>query len=356
MKRLLVVFAWLLTASVVQAQQPRPLKVLVLHDMEGLAGEDDWREFFFSYPDRYAVGRQLLTDDVNAVIAGLVAGGATTIDVVDGHGSGNPDPDLLLDKLDRHAQMVSRDRPFDPYIDLVAPKAYDAVALVGMHAKPGSKGFASHTMTIGMEPIMNGMTLSEPELNGYSWGRVDVPVIFVSGDDRLKEDLKTTMPWIEYVVTKHSTSASTTDLLPVNQVHAQMTEGAKRALQNLARMKPMKMATPVKAALHARPPADLSFMDSLPGITYADNTVSFTAPDFGTAYTGIRKLVRVATNGYQSVLIESLRNQPNGPELRRQYREALVNRWLDFESGRWSPPPVVPPEVQNAERKYHGDS
>ena len=45
-------------------------------------------------------------------------GGATKIDVVDGHGSGNPDPDLLLDKMDKHAQMVSRDRPFDPYIDM----------------------------------------------------------------------------------------------------------------------------------------------------------------------------------------------------------------------------------------------
>jgi D-amino peptidase len=338
---------------VAQAQQPRPLKVLILHDMEGLAGEDDWREFSFAYPDLYAKGQQLLTDDVNAVIAGLVAGGATSIDVVDGHGSGNPDPDVLVEKLDRHAQMVSRDKPFDPYFDLVAPKAYDAVALVGMHAKAGSKGFASHTSTLGMDWIMNGMTLSEPELNGYSWGRVDVPVIFVSGDDRLKEDLKT-MPWIEYVVTKHSTSASTTDLLPVDQVHGQMTESAKRALQNLSRMKPMKLTNPVKAALHAHPPATLAFMDSVPGITYADNTVSFTATDFAAAYVGVKKLLGIATNGYQSVLFETLRRQPNGPELLRQYREALFVRWLDYESGRWSPPPVIPPELQNPGRKYHG--
>ena len=89
--------------------------------------------------------------------------GATSIDVVDGHGSGNPDPDLLLDKLDTHATMVSRDRPFDPYVDLVAPNLYEAVVLVGMHAKAGSKGFASHSSTIGMEPWMNGSLLSEPE-------------------------------------------------------------------------------------------------------------------------------------------------------------------------------------------------
>src|SRR6185436_5429113 len=198
--RWLATLMLLLVATVAHAQQ-RPLKVLVLHDMEGLSGEDDWRQFMFGYPDLYAQGRQLLTDDVNAVIAGLVAGGATTIEVVDGHGSGNPEPDLLLDKLDRHAKMISRDKPFDPYVDLVAPGAYDAVVLVGMHAKAGSNGFASHSSTLGMELWMNGMSLSEPEINGYSWGRVNVPVIFVSGDDHLKNDLKT-MPWIEYVVTK----------------------------------------------------------------------------------------------------------------------------------------------------------
>jgi D-aminopeptidase len=206
-----------------------------------------------------------------------------------------------------------------------------------------------------MEPWMNGSLLSEPEMNGYSWGRVGVPVIFVSGDDRLKEDLKV-MPWIEYVVTKHSTSASTTELLPVDQVHAQMTEGAKRALQNLSRMKPMKMATPVKASLHARPPANLAFMDSIPGLTYADNTVSFTAPDFGSAYNGIKKLMRAAGNGYTSVLFEVIRKQPNGPDIMRQYTEALFNRWLDFESGRWSPPQQLPPEARNAGKKFHGDS
>jgi hypothetical protein len=121
-------------------------------------------------------------------------------------------------------------------------------------------------------------------------------------------------------------------------------------------MKPMKIATPVKAALHARPPASLSFMDSLPGITYADNTVSFTAPDFGAAYAGLNALMRVAGQGYQSVLFEVIRKQGNAPDLFRQYREALFNRWLDFESGRWSPPQAVPAEIQNAGKKFHGDN
>src|SRR6267143_2347903 len=189
MRRILLSLALLLGwVSVVRAQG-RPVRVLILHDMEGLSGEDDWRQFIFGY-DQYLKGRQLLTDDVNATIEGLAAGGATTIDIVDGHGSGNQEPELLLDKLDQRAQMVYRDRPFDPYIDMQQANVYDAVALVGMHAKPGSGGFVSHTYTGGMEFWMNGMSLSEPEIIGYSWARVNVPVILVAGDEVLgKKDL-----------------------------------------------------------------------------------------------------------------------------------------------------------------------
>src|SRR3989304_1618222 len=72
------------------------LRVLVLHDMEGLSGQDDPRTFDFDHPDRYAEGREHLVGDVNSVIAGLFAGGANSVHVVDGHGSGNPEPRLLL--------------------------------------------------------------------------------------------------------------------------------------------------------------------------------------------------------------------------------------------------------------------
>jgi len=35
--------------------------------------------------------------------------------------------------------------------------------------------------------------------------------------------------------------------------------------------------------------------------------------------------------------------------------EFRINRWLDYESGRWKPAPPVPFEVQTAGKKYFGD-
>ena len=107
------------------------LRVLVYHDMEGLTGQSDPNTFRFSHPERYAVGRTYLTGDVNAVVAGLFDGGADEVHIVDGHGSGNPEPDLLLDQLDERAQLVSRDAVFDAYVDLIEPGTYDAIAEIG---------------------------------------------------------------------------------------------------------------------------------------------------------------------------------------------------------------------------------
>jgi D-aminopeptidase len=92
--------------------------------------------------------------------------------------------------------MVFRDRPFRQYVDLVEPSVYDAVAVVGMHAKTGSRGFASHSFTLGIEIRLNDSPITETELVGYSFGRVGVPVIFASGDEsRAGWPPRTTSRW-----------------------------------------------------------------------------------------------------------------------------------------------------------------
>ena len=328
-----------------------PVRILVYHDMEGLAGQDDWRTFLFSHPERYPEGQKMLAADLNAVIDGLFAGGATQVDVVDAHGSGNPEPDVRRELLDPRAKQVFRDKPFDPYVDLTAPNTYDAVVAVAMHAKTGSRGFASHTITLGMDMLLNGKSITESEIVGYSWGRVGVPIIFVSGDDRLQEDLKV-LPWIEYVVTKKATSASTVELRPVDQVHAEMREKAARAVRNIGKAQVMTLATPMRAGLHAAPPATLAFMQGVPGIDYANETVSFSAPDFRAAYDGVIALVGAATAGYSRVLTETVSKHPDGKNILANYRDSLFMRWMDSESGRWHPPA---PPARNSNKAYFGD-
>jgi D-amino peptidase len=335
------------TATVAHA----PVRVLVYHDMEGLAGQDDWHTYLFSHPEKYPEGQKMLVADLNAVIDGLIAGGATQVDVVDAHGSGNPEPDVRRDLLDPRAKQVFRDKEFDPYVDLTAPNTYDAVVAVAMHAKTGSRGFASHTITLGMDVLLNGRSITESEIVAYSWGRVGVPLIFVSGDDRLQNDLKD-LSWLEYVVTKKATSSSTVELRPVDQVHAEMREKAAKAVRNLAKAKTMTVSAPMQAGLHAVPPASLQSLQGVPGITYANETVTFTAPDFRAAYDGVLGLVRAARAGYSQVLVESVRRLPDGKQVMAAYSDSLFMRWMDYESGRWKPPVASGP---TSNKSFHGD-
>src|SRR5918997_250509 len=102
-------------AAQAPAARPHAPRILVYHDMEGVSGQDDWRTFVFAHKEHYAKGRELLVADVNAVIDGLFAGGAAAVDVVDAHGSGNPEPDIPAGALDRRARQGFRDRAVPQY-------------------------------------------------------------------------------------------------------------------------------------------------------------------------------------------------------------------------------------------------
>jgi D-amino peptidase len=335
------------------------IRVLVYHDMEGLSGQDDYRTFNYSHPEYYTKGQEWLAADINAVVDGLFAGGATSVEIVDAHGSGNPSPDLIPEKLDKRATQLTRDSSFRQYVDIVEPDRYDAVVAVGMHAKTGSGGFASHTYTLGMDLLLNGRSITETELVAMSWGRAGVPVIFVSGDDRLAGDLAT-MPWINYVVTKHATSASTAHLLDVDSVHAEMRAKAADAVRKLADARVMTVNTPVRAALRVVPPASLAMLRGVPGITLSANgsQVDFEAADFMAAYDGLVALMGVARLSYPQVQAEVVRAHRDSTAIQRAQRERLMgDGWTSSRGdGSRPPPPRSPGHAGTTARSRTGIS
>jgi hypothetical protein len=113
----------------------------------------------------------------------------------------------------------------------------------------------------------------------------------------------------------------------------------------------MRIGTPIKTALKVVPPASLQVLEGVPGIDYKDETVTFMAEDFQKAYDGLVELVGVATTNYNRQLIEVLKADPAGAKLLSQFNDKLMERWLEYESGRWSPPPPEPPPTG---ARYHG--
>jgi D-amino peptidase len=325
------------------------IKILLYYDMEGTSGQNDMKSLSFGNAE-YTPVRQLLTDDVNAVIDGLFAGGADVVDVLDAHGSGNPEPDIHIEQLDSRAKMISKDKSFRPYCDLTEKDVYDAVAVVAMHSKTGGSGFAAHTYTIGMDWIFNDRSINETEIIAYSWGRADVPVIFASGDDKLKEQLEY-MPWIKYVTVKNAKGASDAELKPLSVVHKDMQNQAKDAVMNITNAKVVKFTKPIKAQLRAVHPASLELLNGVPGINFKNNTVTFEAKNYQEAYDGIEALIGVATKNYSQLLVETIQKNEGANDIFNQFRSSLVSRWGDVESGRWSAPSST---RSRSNQKYFG--
>jgi D-amino peptidase len=326
------------------------IKILLYYDMEGISGQNNMRSLSFGNKE-YDEAREWLTNDVNAVIEGLFSGGANEVFIVDAHGSGNPDPDILVEKLDARAQQISKDEPFDAYTALTEKGKYDGIAVVCMHSKTGGGGFAAHTYTIGMDWILNDISINETEIIAYSWGRANVPVIFASGDDKLQDQLEW-MEWLEYVKVKNAKGAGDAELIPFNEVHQNMREAAKRAVENLANSKAVHLTMPIKAQLRAVYPARLNQLNGVPGIDYKDQTVTFQAENFQEAYDGITAFIRVGTRGYDRLLRDVIRNQENAQKIFEEFGEKIEATWVEVESGLWKPP--APSQKQKKKRKYYG--
>ncbi len=187
------------------AAQPRPLRVLLLYDMEGVTGAVSVRHTSFGMPE-YAEARKSLTADVSAAIAGLKAAGASDILVVDGHASGNTSsPDVFENQLEPPARLISREAPFDIYLDSY-DHSIDAIVAIAMHAGAGNRiGFISHTYTIeDLDYRVNGVPFNETMILAYGAARLKIPVIMTSGDDQLEQELRRNLPWIRHAVVKRA--------------------------------------------------------------------------------------------------------------------------------------------------------
>src|SRR5215469_7514005 len=116
-------------------------------DMEGLAGIDRWEQCYGpdESPD-YQYGREQLTADVNAAIAGCFDAGATQVRVLDGHGR-NRNEGFIRENLDPRATIVWFSQRSPIRLEGLDESVH-AVAMIGQHAMAGTiNGFLDHTQS-----------------------------------------------------------------------------------------------------------------------------------------------------------------------------------------------------------------
>jgi len=341
----------LVLVSAAFAQQ-KPVKVLVLYDMEGVTGATSYKHTSFAEKIEYEQGRKSLTADVNAAIAGLKAAGATEIVVVDGHGSGNSQsPDVLEDQLLPPAKMISRDRSFDIYMDSY-DHSFDAIVAVAMHAGAGNTvGFCSHTYTLeDSQYRVNGIPYNESMILAMGAARYRIPLIMVSGDDQLEKELKRNLPWVKYAAVKHAVNRSTAEPFPRDEVSRRIESAAREALAGLDAARLPEFPGPYRFALTFQDEAQARNAALLPGAeVLADpTTAQIRANDFEEGYRQSLRLISLAgIVGRAAAFQAVLGDQPNADALRLRTSEWLFERWLNLL-------PPAPPAAPRTAQRYWG--
>ena len=315
-----------------------PLKVLVLYDMEGVSGAASVRYTNFGADPEYAEGRKSLTADVNAAIAGLKAAGATEIIVVDGHGSGNSQgPDVFEAELLAPAKMISRDRPFDIYMDSY-DQSFDAIVAIAMHAGAGNPdGFISHTYTVqDVQYRLNGTPFNETMILAMGAARFGIPVIMTSGDDQFEKEVKRYLPWVKYAAGKHAVGRAKAEPFARDEVSRRIEKAAREALLGLDSARLFDgFPGPYRFALTFQDGSQAETAAELQGAALLDDgvTVQIRYADFEEGYRASLRLISIAgLVGRMQAMQQMITAQPNAKELREAVSKSVRDRWFDPKS------------------------
>ncbi len=266
----------LLTAGSVQAQQKK-LKVLISADMEGIGGVSTWEVQADPKGREYEKFRRLMTQEVNAAIAGAMAAGATDVLVVDSHGDAQ---NIDIELLDKRARLI---RAWPRPLDMVQgiDSTFDAVVFVGYHARAGAaEAVLAHTLSERWVVKLNSVEVPEAGFEGAIAGDFGVPVVFLSGDQTIGQEARELLGPIETVAVKRAIGFYSAEMLPPEESQRLIREGVRRGVERRAEIRPYKIHHPVKLEVRFNQVVIAELVSYLPSVERTSgNTIAFTGRD-----------------------------------------------------------------------------
>lgn len=270
------------------------MNIYISADIEGMAGIGGWHQAETDGRD-YGLGRQWMTDQVNAAVEGAVEAGATTILVKDAHDTAT---NILLDKLHPAAELIVGWGPLKSMVEGV-DESFDAVLLLGYHARAETvKGTLAHTWSGNLlELTVNDQPMGETGWAAIYAGHFGVPIAMVTGDDLLKEQIDQELPpGVHYVITKTGLAHESARMRPLQDVMTEIRETASAALSDIEALSVLRPRLPLTVTMRFRQWENLDACAAVPGVERIDvSTFRFQAADAIEAQKYFITLGRVAS-------------------------------------------------------------
>lgn len=307
----------------------KDFEVLIIADIEGISGINHWHQIRNGYKEFEEFGRIQITEDVNATVRGLRAAGATSIKVVDSHGSGGPNKNIISEKLEKNVR-VYQEKTVPERLKQAVSKSIDAAVLLGFHAMADTDdGFLRHTITLEPRIKINRKPVGETALTAFALAEYDIPVILATGDQALVKEALSFLPEIEVVQVKSSFDCKTTKCLPFSEARKMIIVAAKRALSRIDEFKPIHIRKPIKIDVSFPTKAHVNLCDTIPRAQRsAEKTISFTAEDWKEADNFIRTTIRLAGQVSIGTLLQGASRLEGAERILHEWEENLVSEWL----------------------------
>ncbi len=210
------------------------MKIYISSDIEGISGSTIWDETIKN-GDLYNDYAGQMTLETKAACDGANSVGAKEIMVKDAHGSGRNIDHNLLPKNTKLIRGWSGG-PFSMVQEL--DYSYDALIFIGYHSSATKNtNPLSHTMTTNLDYIkINGEIASEFLIHSYIAAYLGVPIVFLSGDKGLCDEVKRIHPNITTVAVKEGRGNSTINIHP-ELSRELIEEGVREAFQSFLKLK-----------------------------------------------------------------------------------------------------------------------
>ncbi len=233
------------------------MKVYINTDIEGVAG---W--VFYACSDQGMANLRhlermnaLLTGEVNAAVSACLAAGADEIYVCDSHG---PAYNILFEDLDPACRIIHGRGGHGPNWLPLLDESFDAAIAIGMHAMAGTPGaVCPHSMWHLTDGENNEIKLSECSMFAALCGTLGVPLVAISGDDKIAAEIKDKIPGCETAIVKQSFGAQNACCMVPARAHEEIYNKVLNGLNNRKNIKPLAYPAPYKLNVSDRDPAIL---------------------------------------------------------------------------------------------------
>lgn len=250
------------------------MKIYLSVDMEGITGVSSRDEVTMG-EGAYRAAQQQMTAETAAAVRGALMAGAKEIWVKDAHWTGrNIEPTGLPSPDEARVRLIRgwSGHPFSMVEGL--DETFDGVAFVGYHSAASRAGNPlSHTLASRLLAALrvNGELTSEFQLFAWAAALVQVPVLFLAGDEALCAEARGRAEGIATVATFQGRGAAILTEMPADSL-VRIERGVAEAVRDRARKPIVALPEAFKVRITFRDPAEAYRRSFYPGCRWEQDT------------------------------------------------------------------------------------